>query len=213
MDKVEVCLDASKHRMGKKQKISASKTERRRFKSKSNGKYVPGGVLEIFLISRYKRSPKDAESLCFHLNGELAPIPQNEEENNILDNTIWDYMTKRADNNITIIGDGFIVWVAGESVLESKGSKSIKNSKELVYPLNGELNWTHPWTGAELKIYKAGYVVPQSNAYTSFTKMCLQYFNSMKKPIKGNFWNDRLDPLVRVEKCSSKNNVPFVICR
>ena len=213
MEKAEVCLDITKHRMGKKQRVSGSKTERRRFKSKTHGKYVPGGVLEIFLIPRYKRSPKDAESLCFRLNGELAPIPQNEEENNILDKTIWDYMTKRAANNITSIianGDGLTVWVAGESILEDQDKNISPNSKELVYPPKGDLKWRHPWTGSPLKAYKDGYILPQSCPYTSFSKMCLQFFNSMKKPIKGNFWYDRLDPLVRAEPCTATSDAPFV---
>ena len=176
MEKSMVCLDITKHVMEKKARISASKGERRRFKPKARGKYVSGAILEMIFIPKEPMTPKEDEDLCFRLNGELAPLPQNEEEDKMLDKTIWDYMIKRAANNISDIvekGNIVVVWVGGESVLESQGSNGIKNFKELVYPLNGELNWTHPWTGAKMKSYKAGYIVPQSGTYTSFTKMCL----------------------------------------
>ena len=156
---------------------------------------------------------KDREGLCFRLNGEFVAAPQNKEEEKMLDKTIWDYLTKKAANNISdIVAKGVLqyVWIAGESILEEHSIKSTNNSKELAYPTKGELKWKHPWTGAPLKAYRPGYIVPQSAAYSRFSKMCLEFMHSMKKPIKGNAWNDRLEPIVRAQECSNSWYTPFV---
>ena len=213
MEKSEVCLDVSRNTKEKRPRISSSKTGSRRFKPKTNGTFVSGAVFEMIVIQKYKMTFKDKEGLCFRLNGELVAVPQNEEENKILDKTVWDYLTKRAANNISeIVDKGHLlsVWVAGESILQEHGIKSTNNSKELVYPTKGEQKWKHPWTGAPLKAYRPGYIVPQGCVYTSFSKMCLEFFHSMKKTMTGTFWNDRLDPLVRLQECSASHCIPFV---
>ena len=155
MEKSEVCAEISMPVREKKAKVLASKTERKRFKPKLIGKYVSGATLEVMLIPKEEKAPKDNGEMCFRLNGELAPVPQNEEEDKILDKTVWDYMTKKVANNISdMVEKGFVfaIWVAGESIVEEKDRNGIQ--KDLVFPPKGELDWIHPWSGARIKSYK-----------------------------------------------------------
>ena len=137
MDKSEVCPDISNPLKEKKARILASKADRRRFKPKTNGKYVPGAILELILVPKEKMTPKDCEDLCFRLNGAFAPLPQNDEEEKKLDRTVWDYMKKRTSNNISDIVDkgSFVgIWIAGESISVKEERNDIQDSREMVYP-------------------------------------------------------------------------------
>ena len=122
-------------------------------------------------------------------------------------------MRKRTSNNINDIVDkgSFVgIWIAGESISVKQERNYIPQSREMVYPPKGELDWRHPWTGEQMKSYRDGYIVPLAYTDPMFIKMCLQWFNSMKKRVKGNYLTDRREPLARIDKCSMANATPFV---
>ena len=51
--------------------------------------------------------PSTVLDSCLRLNGELIPLPQNEEEEKAMDSVLWDFMLKREENNLTkLIEDG-----------------------------------------------------------------------------------------------------------
>ena len=196
----------------KKPSMSAATNEKKRFKPKSIKQSFVGSTLE-YISAPDSKTNGEAQDMCFRLNGELMTLPQNAEEEKLMDKTLWDYITKKVENNISeIVDTGKIigVWTAAESkVVEDKVGES-SNFREQTYPIQGKHEFFHPWTGSPLKLFRDAFVLPQSSTIYKFTKMCPRCFNSMKKPIKGNWLNDRLDAICMVELCSYISTHSFI---
>ena len=114
MAKNEVCPE--KPMTMQKPRKSGGKVERKRFKPR-----IPPPIIgsSAKLISGHPQTgTKSAIDVCFRLNGALMSLPQNVEEEKIMDKILWDYMMKKAANNITqLIEDKNTIWIsiAGET--------------------------------------------------------------------------------------------------
>ena len=137
----------------------------------------------------YVKSYNEAIDLCMRLNGYLLTIPQNDEELEFMDKTIWDFKMKRASNNLTFLEENskyVEIWNAAETKL-SNGEKSSKEdtflSRELIFPNSGEFQLYHTLTGEPLNPYRPGDMMIY--AYTTnpiVRKQCVLCHSSMKNP-------------------------------
>ena len=98
MDKSEICPDRSRLSVAKKPSLSGGGSKTKRFK--------PGKALSLLnSVLEFITDPNDiphstALDRCLRLNGELITLPQNEEEERAMDNTLWDYILKRVKNKL-----------------------------------------------------------------------------------------------------------------
>ena len=119
--KAEVCPDPnSKEKMQEPSKI-AGQTEKKRYKPKisKNPSFV-GKILEL-ITDRYNKDAAECKDRCYRLNGEIMAHPQTEEEAMYMDKTLWNYMMKKASNDLDALVTGYKfqeLWVGGESRLE-----------------------------------------------------------------------------------------------
>ena len=102
MDKSDVCPDESKQAVMQKPKLSAGTNLKRRYKPSSNSLGLLGSILEL-ITDPGDKTFDDAIDRCFRLNGELMTMPQNENEDIVLDKIFWNFMLKKASNNLTEI--------------------------------------------------------------------------------------------------------------
>ena len=103
MDNSEVCPDGSKIIDEEKPELSAEPVKRARFKPKSS-KNITNSVLELILDPEGK-TVATAQDRCFRLNGELIPLPQTHDEEQLMDDTMWEFMMKRASSNLDYLVD------------------------------------------------------------------------------------------------------------
>lgn len=205
VDKNEVCADTSKPSVMKKPSIASEKTKRKRFRPKVHQKSLAESVLE-FITDPYSKTLLDAREGCFRLNGELLALPQNEEEEELLDKILWDFQLKRYSNNLTRVNEDAVAtmtFVAAETKQLNKESQEIDPRKQTFAP-NGVLDLVHPFTGAKLIGYREGYLLPQMMTYYKSPKLCVSCFSSMKKPKQGRPWRDHKEPLCLDEKCAAQ---------
>ena len=138
---------------------------------------------------------RDAIDRCQRLTGELTSLPQNEDEEKMMDKLILDYYLKVSGLNESSIPLAFSVKVIGETLLlnEDTTNKKLKEleEREQTYPKNGEMELFHPLTGARLKMYRPGIVMPQSRSYYKYPLQCLVCFHSRKlKEGQRGDWNE-----------------------
>ena len=146
MEKSEVCPDTSKPSIRKKPRVSSNVTKRRRFKPRLLRKSLTDSVLEV-ITDPYKKTNEEARDRCFRLNGEMMRLPQNKEEDQLMDKTLRNYQLKRADNNLTqLIDDGSVTWImvaaATKLVDKEMRNETFKemDSREQTFPPNGKLD-------------------------------------------------------------------------
>ena len=205
MDKNEICPDPTKPIKTKKQAKSASTQNRKRFKPKSRNitSFFNDPFFELMTDHEYRR-PHEVIDRCFRLNGYFLTLPQNKEEEDLLDKLAWDYQMKKASNNLTyLIDKGSATWVfvaAGtENLDDNSEEKRLKelgvasNPRQSTYPVNENLDLFHLWTGAPIVNYREGFVLQQSRSFYKLPQQCLSYASSMKKP--GVSWHKILSEL------------------
>ena len=170
-------------------------------------------VLEL-LTDPYRKSYGDVRDYCFRLNGEILSLPQNKEEDEMMDKTIWDYQLKRYANNLTRLNDEAAITqiaVAAETKWFDQDTVEQKfiemgypmHSRQQTYPAGGKLELFHPFTGAPLKEYREGYIWPQTMSYFMFPQQCITCTSSVKVPkIGGNPFHSSTQPFCFSEKCS-----------
>ena len=138
-----------------------------------------GSVLEV-ITDPNDKTPADAQDSCFLLNGELMTIPQTNEENELMDKTLWDYMTKIS--NITYVNENAYnmhIWVGGKTKVVDLNEMSQDtdisfDSRKLTYPESGVMKLFHPWTGERIQPYKPNEVTtPQTSTYYKYSPMCI----------------------------------------
>ena len=101
---------------------------------KSKGRFIPKSsfisssfvdhVLEV-LTDPDSKTTREASDRCFRLNGELITLPQNEEEEKVMDKALWDYMMQRTSNNISQLIETSATTstdVAGETMMDDEES-------------------------------------------------------------------------------------------
>ena len=104
IDGSEICLDGTKPIVTQKPRYSTDTVEAKRFRPKliGNSTSFLSNILEFITDPDWK-SQYDAEDRCFRFNGELISAPQNKEEEEMVDKLLWDYMMKKAANNVSYI--------------------------------------------------------------------------------------------------------------
>ena len=200
IDKSEICPDRSKPSAMKKPSLSKGGIKTKRFKPNNDRPSLANSVLE--LITDPIAIPfSESVDRCFRLNGELARLPQNKEEEDAIDKVLWDFQLKRVSNNMTkLIEDGpsVMIYVAAttrmveEDAVESKFNSMgfDMNSRQQTFPPNGELDLVHPFTRDPLINYREGFVWPQMMSYYKFPQLCIYCFSSMKEPKEGKPFRD-----------------------
>ena len=173
-------------------------------------------VLEA-ITDPYKKTNEEARDRCFRLNGEMMRLPQNKEEDQLMDKTLRNYQLKRADNNLTqLIDDGSVTWimVAAATKLVDKEMRNEKfkemDSREQTFPPNGKLDLVHPITGAPLIGYREGFVWPQTYTYYKFPQLCITCLSSLIEPKEGASWKDHKDTFCMNDKCASPHKRSFI---
>ena len=99
MEKSEICPDTCKPSIMKKPRLGAEVTKRSRFHPKNHGKSSLESVLELLTDPNREKNPEVIDR-SFRLNGELLALPQNKEEDQLLDMTLWNYQLNRYANNL-----------------------------------------------------------------------------------------------------------------
>ena len=209
IDKSKVCIDPNNPLVMQEASKSAGNTNRKRFRPKpiSNSSFV-GSVLEV-ITTPNTIDAADARDRCFRLNGVLMSIPQNPEEQKLMDITLWDYMMKKASNNITHIMDNGKecgIWVEGETDISTEVFSF--GSRELFYPKNGAVKHFHPWTG---DLLRPNTILPGHGTWYKVVKECPLCFASRKRPVVGSYFNDRLDVFCMSQICTQKR-YDSIIC-
>ena len=195
---------------------SGSQNERRRFKPKATKKSFVDSVLEVIDGSNSEKTSSIALDSCFHLNGELMSIPQTEEEENLMDQTLWDYLLKKTGNNLTHIVENYLIraiYVAGitDPAFSDPGKPAAGESRELFFPKDGFLNLVHPITGLPLNPYAKGEMLwPASSSYWENTEFCIACQNSLKKRNKKNWWQNRLKSWCSYVFCNQLSRNAFI---
>ena len=94
-------------------------------------------VLEV-ITDPFSKDNTEAVDRCLRLNGELMPIPQTKEEEAFYDKTVWDYMKKRIENNISLVADKEEwpnLWFAGQTAIIEEEFSTF--SREMTFANNG----------------------------------------------------------------------------
>ena len=117
----------------------------------------------------------DAVDRCLRLNGELMPLPQTMEEEACFDKTLWDYMNKRLENNISSIADKAglnSIWFAGQTPIRKEEFSTF--SRESTFANNGVMELFNPITGVKLTPCKQGeIVISQQASFYNYPQLCL----------------------------------------
>ena len=186
-----------------KPRKSGKKGERKRFKAPPPPPII--GSTAKLLTGKDPTGTKGAIDICFRLNGAMMSLPQNMEEEKIMDKVLWDFMMKKASNNISHLvekGRSILILIAAEtefipeeSVDEKLEELGLEDSRECTYAKNGKLEYYQSWTGTQLKLHREGFVTPQVDSFYKLPQQSMLCVSSLKNRLVGNFWHDRMDPL------------------
>ena len=212
MDKSEVCLAADKKPEPRKPSSASAGSKKRRYKAdmKCNSTFLDM-VLEV-ITDPYDKTNADVVDRCLRLNGELMPVPQTEAEDALMDKVLWDYMSKKTANNLSVVinsPDVVTIMVAGNTRINNQEFSTF--SREQTYSANGLLELVHPMKGQPLNPYKQGEIVmKQMGTFYNYPQLCLRGWNSRKKPIMGQFYHQRTQSLFTNQPCTMKLNDDFI---
>ena len=210
IDKSEICLMSEP--TAQEPSTSAKMSDKKRYKqpSKFNSSFVDY-VLEVITDPFYKPN-SEAVDRCLRLNGELMPVPQTEEEEALFDKTLWDYMNKRIENNLSIVNDKVdmnSIWFAGQTPIREDEFSTL--SRESTFANAGVMELFNPITGVKLKPYEQGEIVmSQQASYYNYPQLCCMGWNSRKKAIRGNFYMERTKSLIENTLCTMMRHEDFI---
>ena len=216
LDKASVCPEKNVVVTQQEPSKLGTKSEQKRFKPKlqGNSSFI-GKVLEV-ITDPDNKNAMDCKDRCYRLSGQILTIPENEEEEKLLDKTGWNYMMKKANNNITFLHENRKLtdfFVGGESKL-SDLEKIMPNmnadieNRVGIYPLDGHFKVYHPVTGKELKPTKA--LIPYTNIELVPRKQCFICFTSLKDPIPNHIFFSRNGTLCAYNTCPGKRGTNFI---
>lgn len=218
MDMSEVC--PSKAARPQKPRLSSAGNARKRFKPpKRNRTSNAGSVLELITDPDGKVNG-DAQDRCFRLNGKLITLPQNKEDEDLMNGVLLDYMRKKSSNNESEMVNVGSLWnfVAAntrllnreevENKFQSHGLSS--DSRQQTYPLKSKTELFHSWTGEPLHDYRGDLILPQVMTYYKYPQLCVYCLANRKKIIEGHFWNERLDSICTLGMCTTLFRHPYI---
>ena len=61
-----------------------------------------GRVLEL-MTDPEKKNALEYKDRCFRLSGEIMTVPQSNEEADYMDKVLWEYMMRKANNDINLL--------------------------------------------------------------------------------------------------------------
>jgi hypothetical protein len=142
-------------------------------------------------------------------------VPQTEEEMQIIDKIMWDFLMKKASNNLTLLnerGNGAgEVWVAGETDVNSFDLST--NPREQTYPSDGMMRLVHPMTRAPITPYRPGEIIlPQQATFYKYPLVCVMCNASRKKRKVGDFYLDMLLPVCENTLCAMMRKKQLHLC-
>ena len=151
-----------------------------------------------------------AQDYCLRHNGQLMPLPQSQEEEDVMDKISWDFFAKAF--NITWFIENWMIqglWVATEGTISDISSGAAND--EQIYPPGGEIPLIHPLTKEPIKVFRKDILWPQKATTYTPMKHCPRCWNSLKYPQPGNFLNDRTKFLCEQLPCNNKEGA-HIIC-
>ena len=143
-------------------------------------------------------------------------LPKDKEEEDLMDDVFWNFLRKYYPENETKRNEVHLPWTSAAAntklvnVEEGMESEVTSDSRLQRYPPNGKVDLFHPWTGEPLPDYRGDLVYPASGTSYKYPQLCLFCLASRKKPIAGNFRNDRLKPMCTARLCSSRDAIPLI---
>ena len=207
MDKSEICLQTDMKPTAQEPSKSARMSNKKRYNqpSKFKASYVDY-VLEVITDPFAKDNP-EAVDRCLRLNGELMPLPQTKEEEAFFDKTVWDYMNKRIENNISLVADEATalpcIWFAGQTAIIEEEFSTF--SREMTFANNGVMELFNPTTGVKIDPYKQGeIVISQQATFYNYPQVCCMGYNSRINPIIGNFFQERTKSIIENTLCTMR---------
>ena len=214
LDKSEVCLDSDKHIKVQKRSTIGGKSKKKRFKPKFSTKSsFVGKILEL-ITDPYSKTARDCKDRCFRLSGEIMTVPETLEEVNLMHKVMWNYMMKKAENNLTYLSHYnkiTDIHPGGETKLEDmeEGLPNIQSdieNREGLWPEKGFNQFYHPITGEKITPYK-NLVHPVHYTAAEAQQNCLVCFSGLKNPITpDHFYFFRTTPLCHQAFCGSRLN-------
>ena len=213
VDRSAVCPDAKTQESDQTLTNSATMDEKKRFSPRSREyETFVGSVLE-FMSDPYVKSYSESLDYCMRLNGYLLTIPQNEEELEVMDKAMWDFMMKRVSNNVTFLikNKKFVgMWMAAETKLsEAEKSSEVEKflSRDITYPNNGQFQWYHTLTGKALNPYLPGnMMIYMHQADAIVRKQCGACRSSMKDPNPDHTFLFKTIAWCQYNSCTQKRN-------
>ena len=133
-----------------------------------------------------------------------------------MDQVLWNFMMKKANNNITYITDNWRtagIWLAGQTkepfLFET--TNFTWETRENSWPKNGELKLFHPMTGNPLYPHRLNELtLPQPWTYSKNYEECALCWNSYKERKIPDYWNDRLLPFCHYDSCARSRGESFI---
>ena len=162
----------------------------------------------------------DAQDRCFRLNVELLTLPQNKNDEDLMNSVLWNYLMKSYSNDESKVIEAPSPWIFvaantrlfnEEEVEQNFQSTGVTSrSRQQTYPKDGKQELVHPWMGEPLYDYRGDLLYPQTLTYYKFPQLCVWCLGNRKKALDGDFWNNRLESICPVETCYNLWKYPFI---
>ena len=217
IDGSEICLDGTKPIVTQKPRYSTDTVEAKRFRPKliGNSTSFLSNILEFITDPDWK-SQYDAEDRCFRFNGELISAPQNKKEEEMVDKLLWDYMMKKAANNVSYIIENSKQMKTFTSTITRPidiGDMSDSyDPRQMTFPPQGKQDLIHSLTGESLKRHREGYIYPQQITFYKFPQVTVLCWSSIKKMTESHTWRLNFDPFCNTFMRQEKTRTNY-ICR
>ena len=154
VDKKDICPENGKPtpRQESDEIIGAKRMQRYK-RSRISGPIV-NSVLVLFYDLELK-SNMDCVDRCLRFGGELMNFPENQEEEDLMDKTLWNFQLKAVNNNLTYLTEKLRhtgLWLGGQTKepFLYERTNFTWETRTNSWPLNGSLELFHPLTGKRI---------------------------------------------------------------
>ena len=220
MDKKDICPDPLTPAIRQEPSKLGGNRVATRYKPKHDGvSSFVGKVLEV-ISDPYENNALECKDRCLRLSGTILTVPQNEVEEKLMDETLWDYVAKKVSNNITLLQKiRADIHVGGKTSSDiEKGFQDLNTSiesREGLYPDGGYYQFYHPVTEERIKPSKL--LFPMHNTFTKLVQICIVCFTSFgiyTEPPKPcfNMWSCERGAWCHQQSCQSLRRHDGMIC-
>ena len=183
MPKADVCPDPDEPKILQEPSKLGATQEQKRYKPKNkDSSTFVGKVLELITDPFEKIDTLQSKDRCFRLDGEILSLPQNEEEEKLMDQVMWNYLMKKIGNDLKKLKKlKVVINVGGETkddIIEAfEDLEAFDKSREGLFPKGGYYKYYHPVTGEPMNP-NIPMLIPTHNTFSTVVKMCNVCFTS-----------------------------------